>query len=70
MSSTRTPARRKACLERRERLVVARARVDQRQRVAAQQPGVDRADVRKRDRDRNEVSMPLAPHAAAFAPDK
>ena len=38
-----------AGLERGQRLVVARARVDQRQRVAPQQPGVDRADVRERE---------------------
>ena len=40
-----------AGLERGQRRVVARARVDQRERVADQQPGVDRADVRERERD-------------------
>jgi hypothetical protein len=37
--------------ERGQRLVVAWAGVDQGQRVAAQQPGVDRPDVRERKRD-------------------
>ena len=39
-----------ARLERCQRLVLARARVDERHGVAAQQPGVHRADVRKRER--------------------
>ena len=42
-------------LERRERVVGVRAGVHQRQRVAAQQPGVDRADVRQRDWDLDDV---------------
>jgi hypothetical protein len=42
---------RQARFERRQRLVVARAGVDQRQRVAPQQPGVDRAHVGEGERD-------------------
>ena len=40
-----------AGLERGQRLVVAWTGVDQRERVAPQQPGVDRADVRQGERD-------------------
>ena len=46
----RAPASAQARLERGQRLVRARAGVDERQRVAAQQPCVDRADVRQRER--------------------
>jgi hypothetical protein len=44
-----------AGLERRQRLVRARGRVEERERIAAQQPGVDRADVRQRDGDLDDV---------------
>ena len=54
-------------LERRQRGVVARAGVDQRERVAAQEPGVHRADVRERERDvddfRHEVSSSMSQNA-------
>ena len=54
-------------LERREGVVGVRAGVHQGQRVAAQQPGVDRSDVRQRDWDLDDVfhavvrRMPAAP---------
>ena len=46
---------REARLERAERLVVSRARVDERHGVAPQQPGVHRADVAERDGDTDGV---------------
>ena len=43
-------------LERRERLVVRRAGVDDRQRLAREQPDVDRAEVRHRHRDLRDLT--------------
>ena len=40
-----------AVLQRRQRRVVARPGVHERQGLAAEEPGVDRADVRQRERD-------------------
>ena len=45
-----------AALQRRQSGVVARTGVHQRQRLALQQPGVDRADVGERERDGGDVT--------------
>ena len=52
----RVPCAAELLLERRERLVVRRAGVDERQRLAQEQPDVDRAEVRNRHRDLGDIT--------------